>query len=162
MLTVKQANKENSVEELFCKRFKTLKCVPMSNDTTELLINLALSKNDISIPENKKPFLYKVIEKRISACFTFKITDIKLLLFLCDLTQTPGMAVMYLAYLQYWAKKHNTTNINLDLFCMQIFPSGFPLEEDLHILWDYCKVKSEGDSDNLLDYQNGYKTIQFN
>jgi hypothetical protein len=163
MITIEEANKENAVEELFCKKFEQLKKYPLDEDNSGFLVNLLISRGNIEIPEKEKPFLIKLIEKRIKNCLTYQITDTRLLIFLAILSENPGTAVMYLAYLQYWAKKNNQPIINLTIFCEKIFPWGFPNENDLSDLWNKCKVKREKqlDSDNLLDYDNAYKSIQF-
>lgn len=162
---------ENSVEEIFCKPFDKLKSHEMSEEDTELLIMLLMKEKinptNTPIAEKDKPFLYQVIEKRIDACFTFEITDARLILFLCAIAKSPGTAIMYLAYLQYWCKKNDVKEIDLEKFA-EIFPNGFPCEEDLQKIWDEQKVSRrtpEGvripGSDNLLDYQTAYKSIQF-
>lgn len=152
----------DSVENIFCIPFGALPKYPMDKETAELMIQLMFSGDAVpNIPEKDKPFLYKIIESRASASFTVKITDVKLILFLCVLTKTPGIAVMYLTYLQYWAKKNNVKEITFDNFCSRIFPNGFPSESDLHSLWLMQKVEKNGGSYNLLDYQSAMRTIQF-
>jgi hypothetical protein len=68
---------------------------------------------------------------------------------------------MYLSYMQYWAHKNRVKEITMKNFCEEIFPLGFPKKEDLHTLWNDCKVHTEnrGGSDNLLDYQKAYTSI---
>jgi hypothetical protein len=85
MISLEEANKENSVETLFCEKFENLPRLQMSKETTELMIKLILSKPKFNIPEKDKPFLFKLIEKRIETCFTYVITDQKLLLYECPL-----------------------------------------------------------------------------
>ena len=128
-----------------------------------MLVKLLLMRGKMPmIPEAQKPFLYKLIEKRLEHCFTYKITDARLLLMMVLICQTPGIAVMYMAYLQYWCKKNFSESIDLDVFCEKIFPWGFPGDDDLHKLWDSQKVEQNGpgSSDNLLDYSMAYQTIQ--
>ena len=151
MLDEKVIQDQTAIEELFCKPFEKLKQHNMDNETSGLMIQLLMG-NPQEIPEKEKPFLLKLIEKRIEVVFDYVITDIKLLLFLCVLTETPGKAVMYLTYLQYWAKKNSKFEIDMDTFCQTIFPWGFPSDEDLDKLWDSQKVKTKGMSDNLVDY----------
>lgn len=157
--TVKQ---ENAAETLFCMPFEKLPRLPMSKELMEIIISIMLSQN-VNIPQSDKPLLYQAIEKRAQHCFTFKINDQKLLLFLCFLTQTPGMAVMYLTYLQYWCRKHNVKEMDFDTFCERVFPMGFPAKAEVSKLWDSVKVRrSNGmSSDNLLDYQTALSSIQF-
>ncbi len=163
MLTAEDTKIGDKVETVFCIPFEKLRPHPMDEETSGMMIQLLMSHNaPIDIPEKKKPFLYKVIESRAKASFSFQLTDAKLILFMCVLTKGPGTAVMYLTYMQYWAKKRNVTSIDFSTFCTDIFPNGFPSEEDLHLLWRDQKVeRSEGGSDNLLDYQSAMKSIQF-
>ena len=67
------------------------------------------------------------------------------------LTKTPGSAVVYLWYLQYWSKKHGVTDLNLSYLCERVFPMGFFSEDDIHKVWDAQKVNAR--PDNLFDYQ---------
>lgn len=162
MLTAEQTKEADAVEKYFCQPFEKLSKHPMSDELSKMMITLLFSKKEISIPEKEKPFLLKVIETRIKHSFTFTILDIRLSFFLCVLSQTPGTAIMYLTYLQYWAKNHQLKVITFDDFCKDIFPMGFPSDEDLHQLWISIKVKREnGGSDNLLDYQSAMESIQF-
>lgn len=156
--TIRQAD---AVEKLFCEPFEKLKRFPMSREESEMMIKLLLSK--ITIPEDGKPQIVQLLEKRLKHCFTFKLKDPKLILFLCFLSETPAVVVIYLTYLQYWAKKTNTKELNFDIFCERIFPMGFPADRDLSLLWDSVKVYRSGamTSDNLLDYQSALSSIQF-
>ncbi len=126
------------------------------------MINLLLIK-DLNIEEKERPFLFKVIEKRVEHFYSFKINDHKLILFLCLLTESPGMAVMYLSYLQYWCKKSNIAILDFDVFCERIFPWGFPEKKQLSELWDNLKINTGGKlpSDNLLDYSTALNSIKF-
>ncbi len=165
MLKHEITKQENAVEEYICKQFESAEKHEMDKETTADLLRLMLvKKGNLEIPEKEKPFLIKVIESRVRACFTYKMEDIRLVLFLAMLTETPGSAVMYLTYLQYWCKKNNCHEIDLDKFC-QIFPIGFPSKEDLHKIWDGQKIErakgSSISSDNLLDHQSAMVSIQF-
>lgn len=116
----------------------------MTMEETELLLLLYNNKSiNGTIKEGDKPFLYKVIEKRL-AIYSFTITDPKLLLFLCGITQTPGKAVLYLTYLDYWCKKNNITLLTFDCFCKKTFPHGFP-DFDKTAIWE--KFKSIGEKE---------------
>lgn len=152
---------ENAVEEYFCKPFNKLKRHEMGIETTRLMYILLAGDPAHKIKESDKPWLFKIIEQRIHGCLTMKISDERLLLFITHLAETPGNAVMYLAYLQYRCKKEDIKELSFEYFCESIFPFGFPSDEDLHQLWNAQKVRPEGGSDNLLDYQTAYKSIQF-
>jgi hypothetical protein len=158
-------NDPEAIEKLFCIPFNKLRSHPMDEETTGLFLQLTFSGEhgkEVVIPEKEKPFLYKVIESRVKGAFTFILNDSRLIMFLCVIAKTPGTAIMYLTYMQYWAKQKNVNQITFDIFARDIFPMGFPSNEDLHLLWNAIKVKREnGGSDNLLDYQSAMKSIQF-
>ena len=159
MLDISVTEQENSIEELFAKEFEKTKKEPMDDFVSEMLVKLILSKNmSYSIPEGEKPFLYKLMEKRISVIHDFEL-DERTLVFLCCICKSAGVCVMYVWYLQYESKKRNMKQISLEDFC-EIFPMGFPSEDDLHRLWDSQKVLTKGmGSDNLLDYPQAGKSL---
>ena len=154
---------KNSIEEIFCKPFHELERHEMSEDTAELLITLLLiSKrgNKLNIPEEEKPFMFKLIEKRVNYVFNYEL-DQETIIFLTQLCETPGIAVMYMTYLQYWSKTNSLKEISIDDICTKIFPFGIPAKKDLEILWDNQKVNSNinGGTDNLLDYPIALQSI---
>jgi hypothetical protein len=159
MLDISVTEQENSIEELFAKEFQKTKKYPMDDFTTEMLVKLSLSKNmSYAIPEGEKPFLYKLMEKRISVIHDFEL-DERTLVFLCCICKSAGVCVMYAWYLQYESQKRNMKEISLEYFC-EIFPMGFPSDDDLHRLWVEQKVNSKGlGSDNLLDYPQAGKSL---
>jgi hypothetical protein len=142
----------NSIEELFAKKFEKLNKYPMNNETSEIFVKLILSKDSqYEIPDNEKPFLYKMLENRISVVHDYQVDD-RVLLFLSFTCPSAGVGVMYCWYLQYEARKRGVDKITFEIFA-DIFGSGFPSEDSLHKLWDEQKVKrQEMGSDNLLDY----------
>jgi hypothetical protein len=152
MLEFSVTEQPNSIEELFAKQFGELTKYPMDNETSEIFIKLILSKkSSIVIPENEKPFLYKLMEKRISYAHDYRLDD-RVLLFLSYICKSAGDGVMYCWYLQYESKMRNVDNISFELFA-EIFGSGFPSSKGLQKIWDAQKVKREGmSSHNLLDY----------
>lgn len=159
MLDFNVTEQDNSIEELFAKEFEKTEKYPMDDFTTEMLVKLTLSKNtSYAIPEGEKPFLYKLMEKRIEVLHDFEL-DERTLLFLCCICKSAGVSVMYIWYLQYKSKKRNIKEISLESFC-EIFPVGFPSEDDLHRIWDNQKVLVKGmGSDNLLDYPYAGKSL---
>ena len=145
----------NSIEELFAKHFDECYKIPMDNETSEIFMKLTLLKDiDLDIPEEEKPFIYKLIEKRISVIHDFKLDD-KVLMFLSFICESAGVGVMYVWYLQYQCKKRNTKFISFSDFT-EIFSWGFPSKDTLDKLWSSQKVdvpKYTNNSDNLLDYK---------
>jgi len=162
MLKNKTTLQPDAIEKYFCEPFDQATRCPMDEETTKFLMQLLIVKEMKEMPEKKKPFLIKMIEQRIKGSFSFKITDNRLIAFIAVISETPGKAVMYLTYLQYWCRKNNIKVIDLDKFC-EIFPMGFPDDETLHSIWDGQKVECKNgySSDNLLDYQSAMKSIHF-
>lgn len=164
MLKQETINQEDAVEQYFCKPFDVAKRYPLTEENSMFLIDLLFKNSTFSIPDKDKPFLVQLIEKRLQYSFSFKINDARLILFIAIISRTPGTAIMYLTYLQYWCKKNQRKEIDLKLFCESIFPWGFPSESNLSKIWDNQKLKREKDyfgSDNLIDYQTAIKSIQF-
>lgn len=126
MLKQETINQEDAVEQYFCKPFDVAKRYPLTEEDSTFLLGLLFKGSAFSIPDEEKPFLVKVIEKRIEYSFSFKINDARLILFIAIITRTPGTAIMYLTYLQYWCKKNERKEIDLKLFCESIFPWGLP------------------------------------
>ena len=74
-----------------------------------------------------------------------------------------GRSTMMANYLQWICHKHHIHKITLNEFCMDVFPMGFPSEEQWCTLWDLQKVDVKclqpgsdfyGSSDNILDYSS--------
>lgn len=152
MLDFNVTEQTNSIEELFAKKFKELNKYPMDNETSEVFVKLILSKNSsYEIPEEEKPHLYKIMEKRISVLHDYEVDD-RVLLFLCLVCKSEVDGVMYCWYLQYEAKNRCIDKITFEIFA-EIFGSGFPSDYALQSIWNEQKVKRESmSSDNLLDY----------
>ncbi|MBK7362746.1 MAG: hypothetical protein IPJ01_10660 [Micavibrio sp.] len=169
MLAEEKIQDPNAVEEHFCKEFEkindrySMMLRTMDDFETEMFLMLLNSKpvtlDKIAIKD--KQFLYDIIEKRIKYVYTFKVVDSRVILFLCSVTKTIGIAVMYLTYLQYICKKENIRELSFDKLTMDIFPDGFPRDEALKEVWLKQKVKRDSGSDNLVDYQSAMKSIQF-
>lgn len=158
MLQTKLIKQKNAIEKYFCEPFEKAPRLPMNEENSQYLIQLLLTKATTEIPEKEKPFLIKVIESRLNA-FSYVIKDGRLILFIAIISRTPGTAIMYLTYLQYWSKKHDCREIDLEKFCY-IFPEGFPNKNELSQIWNGQKVHTDGiGSDNLLDYQSAMISI---
>ena len=170
MLERKTIEDPNSVEIIFCEGFDNL-LFKTPLDKSEMSILMAalkfekkLIKEDPfkDIPEKDIPFPVKIVQNAIKTRFTFEMTN-PMQVLVGILGKSAGTCIMYLTYLQYKAKKLGVKEITATIFAKDIFPSGFPSEEDLHKLWDSQKVKTEksGGSDNLLDYQSALVSIQY-
>lgn len=163
MIKFSETTDPTIIEREVCKKMHSLRRENMDNELTETLMRIYLAKG-LNIPDKEKPFLFQVIEKRLQYCFTAKIECQRLILFLCALTESPGSAIMYLWYLQYWCFINDVQELNLELFCEKIFPMGFFPKSELSKLWDHQKVLLSGDErgpDNLVDYSSAGMSIQF-
>lgn len=157
-----------SIKRLFCTPMDKLQRHSMSRELSEIMIALMFGGKSNEFKDSDKPWLYQLIEKRLKMCFNYTL-DEKTILFLCVLTGSPGKAVMYLWYLQYWCYENfKTKHITFDMFCKDIFPMGFFSDEDLNKLWDKQKISTLNDkgervggSDNLLDYLTAGSCIMF-
>ncbi len=163
MIKYSETTDPTIIEREICKKMHSLRRESMDEEMTETLMRIYLAKG-LNIPDKEKPFLFQVIEKRLKYCFTIKIEDQRLILFLCALAESPGSAIMYLWYLQYWCFINDVKQLNLELFCEKIFPMGFFSRDDLSKIWDFQKVSStreENGSDNLVNYSSAGMSIQY-
>ena len=160
MQNAKTTIDNTAIENVVCIPFKKLMRFPMDDETTRTFIQIMMLPIEFSIPQKEKPFLYQVIEKRIDGCFTFKITDARLILLITIISETPGSAILYLWYLQYWCKKNQVEILSLNDFCEKIFPMGFPSKDDLHKIWDDQKVTIDNKSLNLVDINDAGLSVQ--
>lgn len=158
---------EKSIEQIVYNPLKDSKKVPMSFNTSEMFITLYLiNENDpFAIFEEKDlPFISKIIKKRLQL-HTFKIENDITLLALTNFCDTPGIAILYLWYLQGYCKEHNLLNqtITFKMFTEEIFPDGQLDPSILNEIWDKQKVIKESslDSDNLVDYYECGKSILY-
>lgn len=146
--------KDDTIENTIISLMKNSPKFQMDTDLGGILISLLVGGKNFSIPHKKKPFLTQVIEKRISASHTFSTSDFRLILFLASVSETPGCAILYLWYIQYWCYSNKIKEIDLDIFCNRIFPNGFLSQKNLQKIWDNQKVINapKFSSDNLVDY----------
>lgn len=139
----------------WCEKFKNLPPHKkgMDKDESKIFIRLVISEvaNEIFPDEVKETFMYQVIDKRFTSLGV--LATEQAITFLAFISKNPGKAVMFAHYL-VWCKinRQHQGPINMDLIS-NVFPWGFPTEDQLHILWKAQKVKEDEDSirDNLLD-----------
>lgn len=163
MIKFSETTDSTIIEREVCKKMHSLTREPADDELMGTLIRLYFTEG-LKIPDKEKPFLFQIIEKRLQHCFTIKIEDHRLILFLCVLAESPGSAIMYLWYLQYWCFINEVKELNLELFCEKIFPMGFFTKSDLSKIWDLQKVsitRDEHGSDNLVDYASAGMSIQY-
>lgn len=160
----------NSLEQLFMEPLDATERVRMSNEHTGMFMQIGLMSrvpaavDDMYKKMSKMTWTLEAISKRIEVCLTITI-DKSVLIWLATMTNgNIGTMVMYVYYLQYWAKKNDVRHITYDMLAMRIFPFGFFEEEALNSVWDATKVDREGKSgasDNLIDYSLAAESIQF-
>ena len=165
MLDYSITNDPGAIEREICEKMEALPIEGMSNRLFNLLVYLHLINEDFNISKKDKQFLQLIIEKKLETTLTLKINDTRLILLLCELSKTPGIAMLYLWYLQYWAFKNKMQELDLIIFCQDIFNNGFFKQSDLDKIWDHQKLSLPvvGDirPDNLVDYHSSGLSIQF-
>lgn len=143
--------KMNLISHRFIQPFEKMLSeypIPLDKVTTEILARLMLSEKVVPKEELSGDFICELIMKRIYNCMKLKIEDSKLILFLSLITKRPGIAVMWLTYLDQYFINHNLTEMTLDYFCEHIVPFGILSEDNLHKLWD---MQKDDKGQNLLD-----------
>lgn len=157
---------QTAVERLFCVEMEKLRCHPMDEDHSKMLITLLFASRSPMKPEmeaivkeiEEKSLAFKIIKSRLLGLGYEP--DVTLLMFMSTMVDNPGSAVMYAHYLAYKGKKHSVRKIDIQFMCERVFPIGFPTDEDMSKVWDMQKVsKAEKEVqeflgagiDNLLD-----------
>ena len=162
MLDNSYTNKQNAIEEVVYDFLKDCELVEMSKDITKTYLMIGLMPRHAKLSIEEKPFIFKVIEKRVENSFTFKFTDERALLVISILAETAGVAIIYLWYIQAWCFKNNVTEVDFETLGLKIFPMGIFSKKDLESVWDNQKVKVSGmQSDNLIDYNVAGVSVQF-
>ena len=161
MLEFETTQNPKAVEEIFCVKMDSFQKKEMSEDDSNLFATLCLSQSvDLETLEHENlPFLVQLIIKRLAVFYTVEL-DSKVILMISHISKSAGNAVMYLTYTQYLCKKNNIQKLNWQQF-VELFAFGFFSESDLQDAWLSQKIKSDGFSDNLLDYRSATLSIQF-
>lgn len=163
MLDYEKTKEPNAIKEIVTDKIAKLQTRELDDAGMVFLLELLMNKEgNYKIPENEKPVLYRIIEQRVENCFTYTLNDSRLLIYLCYLSESAGNAIMYLWYLQAHCSNKETSSVNLDEFCLNVFPWGYPTKEDLQKIWDGQKVRRPENSfgsDNLIDYLSAGMSI---
>ena len=117
----------------------------MSKELTGVFLKvLQMETSNISMPEAKEQFMYKLIEQRANFIGLDMTEASKVFLML--LAQSPGSAVMYL-----YAMRSKTTSLDMKSLA-ELFPVGFLSANDMEMMWDKQKgYNCEEQFDNCLD-----------
>lgn len=168
MLTHSTTQEENALEIHMCERLSKAEKVPTSKDMTLVLVRLLLSSEEgiKKMHEEliKASWEYKALFERAKSYLTveFELSGL-IAAFFGSIYTAPGIgnAIMHIYYIQYVCKQKGIKKFTVKTFCEAVFPFGVFRAEDLSEAWDACKVSREGGSDNLIDYPEASKSIQF-
>lgn len=161
MIKIEATENPNLIEEVVCRKIRDAVKHPMSDDLAKVMIGLWMTPKEFGLPDNEKPLLYKIIEKRLQCVFTFKTDDARLILFLCIISKTPAIAIMYLWYIQSWCFVNGVREVDMNTFTTRIFPMGFLSDDDLKSIWDSQKVFDGKQTYNLVDIVVAGALLQF-
>ena len=175
MLNFYEINNPNAIETYICEAMQAHNGMGKLRELSELEFKMLamcmeLKTDDLiikHIAKGKKenlPFIYLVLLKRKEVGVITANIHNNLLLFIGLISENPAIAIQYMWYLQYKAKKLNSREIDLETFCQKILPSGLFLEDNLKAIWYEAKVNTKGHSlasDNLADYTAASLSIQF-
>jgi hypothetical protein len=168
MLKEETQKQPYAVEYYICKPIKELNFTPMSDELTKIFVEFAIRNEEDAqkmIDSDKENMLwsYHALVKRVKFLLTINI-DKRSLLFLTFVYEgNIGKLIMLVYYMQYVCFQKNIKEVRFnEEFSMILFPLGFPDEKDLHKIWESQKVsKGKGNSDNLLDYSEAAKSINY-
>ena len=148
MLDFSVTQKEDSIENIFCKSFDSCKkrnLTDVENNMFPLFANMTEEHFD------QFPIAF-MMSKRIQNNHTFTI-ECGAVGFLSMIAKNFGGAVMLCWYLQYLSKTRNIKHFDLAIVG-EIFDGNVPVEEEWvkHWLGQKIKIQDMSFSDNLLDY----------
>jgi hypothetical protein len=156
---------ENNQVEVFLKdNIFNANFRPPSLDEEEILkacLSLDKAGKEIGllekIDEKHIPVEFTTIEKMLKSN-RFSITmSIALKHFICLIGKTPGVILMYLGSMQFYAKHKNIKHLITKDICYA-FSAGFPTDDSFKKAWANQKIGSE--KINLLDSGIAYTSIK--
>ena len=151
------------LEKTLLEPMSKLKTHEMSEDDMMAMITVmnveAKGKIDEMYQELKSAiWVLEAMEKRIEFALTADIDKAIQVFLVMFLEGNVGRCMIYLFYVQWWAKKNNKRKVTFDDFCKNIFPLGFPSADDIRPLWDAQKATS---GINYIDVPEASTSIQF-
>jgi hypothetical protein len=154
---------ENAIEEVVYDFLKDCDLTPMSEESSLMFLEIGMMPKSMKLPKENQPILFQILQKRIEHCYTFKVTDERVLLALTLWCESAGVGIIYLWYIQGWCFKNNVREVDFDILATRIFASGVFSEKDMKSVWDNQKVQRNNmdESDNLIDYNIAGLSIQF-
>lgn len=134
------------------EKFLKLPQTTMTNEQVHIFMMCSMNEHDETFPGEglEGSFLYKVIALRAKAYglgLTKAVTTM-----VATLSDSPGVAVMYVVVMKYYAVKKGLSSVDMTEFSYMM-PRGYPSRESLHSLWDEQKGCIHGlkGVDNILD-----------
>jgi hypothetical protein len=162
MKDFKTTKEEHSIEVNVCIPMNKLKREQLKGEEKKIF-NLMKATSYIPLDSfggDEKPYLIQLIEARITM-FDFEIDDARISTTISLVSNNMAYSLLYLTYLQYLCKLYSIKLLSFEQFC-DFFESGFFKHEDLETIWKAQKIeKLKNHSDNLLDYEEAYKSIKF-
>ena len=160
--------KGDSLEQVLLKPFGELKKEPMTEEETRLFLSFEIMNQENSnlmyaeLINRKDTWVLKAMDQRVHLALTILIEKKVAMFIFMFLNGNIGRCMVYLLYLQYWAKKNNKKEVTWSDFCMRIFPDGFPNEQGFRKLWNAQKVMFKtGHSSNMIDINAAQKSIHY-
>jgi hypothetical protein len=173
MATKADTQDPTAVQRIVAKPMDALKRHEMGRDATTIFMGIYIASNEAAVEMVKKTradkemasflHLYDILTKRL-AFYPFELEEkAKLFLSVSGIVQTPGIMVMYLAYLQYKGHQENIQLITLEKMSQYWFADGFFHDNDLEAIWIAQKITDNVgvNSDNLLDYGTAYGSMTY-
>lgn len=150
----------SAVEYAFCRLFGELRCRYTIHTLT--CVNAVSLATWTELPlSSYKVEIMEAMKSRALSHLTVDIED-RAYTYLAMVSDRMSVAMMFLTYVQYWACQHRCKIITFELLRDKIFEHGFPSGRDLGCLWYAQKIERlPGGSDNLIDYKEAQKSIQF-
>jgi len=146
-------DKKDAIEKHVYEPLKNSKFRQLTQEETKVFFKIAVSHNTINVPEEEKPFTWRLIEKRLNL-HNIEIKEQSVLLMLSCLLQTAGDAVMTLWYIQGRCNEEKIKEVTFDVFTTILFKQGFISQTTFKEVWDGQKLTNTPKfcSDNLVDY----------
>lgn len=139
---------ENTAENTLLIPFSKLPKKELSKDQGQTLIRIMGMSEEIAektytdLLKSPNSWIPTAVDKRVHLILNLDVCP-KTRLYILYVTAGGGFSyplTMYY-YLKLWAKKNKAKRITFEMFCLNIFPSGFPDLKDVQELWDKSKIE---------------------
>lgn len=138
---------------------------PCDKEESSLIMSLAFCElRKISIDENiRMNSMYRLIRKRLQL-YDYSMSEHAIAL-LSALSTTPGIAVIYMTYLQYISGARGIKEYNVSNLCENVIPYGVFKSEVLGEFWDaqkadYAPLDNMVDDIDCIKYMANYEKVR--